>query len=243
MGEEKPEEELAGECLLESLTERCRTTVLLYDRSRHIYAGSGLIASHFVHRSAVVIMRVIAGSAKGRVLAVPKGGPIRPTAQYVKEAIFSILAAKVDKAVVLDLFAGSGSLGIEALSRGAAECVLVDNDQRCVRTIKRNLEFTQLSDRARVYRMNVYKAVDALNAEGRQFDIVFADPPYEGGHEQLLLARLSELRILRPSATVVLEHSCRTETPVRQGCLARESLRTYGDTHVSLYVCMVEGQE
>lgn len=190
----------------------------------------------------VMSVRVITGTARGRALAIPKGRSVRPTAQHVKEAIFNILGDSIHEAVVLDLFAGSGSLGIEALSRGAAECAFVDSDRRCVYTIKRNLVSTQLSDRARVCRMNVYKAIDALDLRGQRFNVIFADPPYEKGHEQLLLARLSERCVLWPLGTVVLEHSCRTETPIQKGCLARESLRTYGDTHVSLYVRRAEGQ-
>jgi len=187
-------------------------------------------------------MRVIAGSAKGRVLTVPKGKSVRPTAQFVREAIFSMLADKIVDAEVLDLFAGSGSLGIEALSRGAASCTFVDNDPRCIRTIEQNLLKTQLSDRALVCRMNVYTAIEVMEKQMRQFDVVFADPPYDEGHELLLLTRLGEGRILSPSGTVVLEHSCRTEAPVDAGRLARTALKSYGDSHVSVYVCMAEGR-
>lgn len=187
-------------------------------------------------------MRVIAGSVKGRMLVAPKARSVRPTAQHVKESVFNILAERVCEAVVLDLFAGTGSLGIESLSRGASECVFVDSDRRCVEAIERNLQATQLSDRSRVCRMDVYRTIGVLEASPLRYSLVFADPPYEKGHEQRLLMRLCEGRILLPSSTVVLEHSCRTETPAEVGCLTRESLRTYGDTHVSLYVCSTEGR-
>jgi 16S rRNA (guanine966-N2)-methyltransferase len=187
-------------------------------------------------------MRVIAGLAKGRVLVAPKGRSVRPTAQHVKESVFNILADRACEGAVLDLFAGSGSLGIESLSRGASECVFVDSDQRSIEAIERNLLATQLSDRSRVCRMDVYRAIGVLEASSSRYSLVFADPPYEKGHEQRLLMRLCEGRILLPSSTVVLEHSCRTETPVAVGCLTRESLRTYGDTHVSLYVYSAEGR-
>jgi 16S rRNA (guanine(966)-N(2))-methyltransferase RsmD len=188
-------------------------------------------------------MRVVAGSAKGRLLVAPKGYQARPTLQRVKESVFNILAGRICDAVVLDLFAGAGSLGIEALSRGASRCVFVDSDRRCTRAIERNLQTTELSDRARVHTMDVYRAVDMLGGFGSRFDLIFADPPYEKGHELALLLRLSEGRLLSPRGTVVLEHSRRTETPAEIGRLVRDSVRTYGDTYVSLYSIGSEGRQ
>ncbi len=193
--------------------------------------------------SRVAAVRVIAGSAKGRPLVAPKGQAARPTLQHVKESVFNILAARLSGAAALDLFAGTGSLGIEALSRGASECVFVDSDFRCIRTIERNLQATELSDRARVYRMDVYRAVDMLGRLGLRFDLVFADPPYEQGHELALLLRLSDGDLLAPDGTVILEHSRRTETPEAIGRLVRGSVREYGDTCVSLYAVGSEGEE
>lgn len=187
-------------------------------------------------------MRVISGSAKGRVLFAPKGHRARPTLQHVKESLFNILSRQVGSAVTLDLFAGAGNLGIEALSRGASECVFVDSDSRCTRAIGRNLLLTGLSERARIYRMDVYRAIEFLYRMPSRYDLVFADPPYDKGLELPLLSRLGEGGILAQGGVVVLEHSCRTETPAQIGCLTRDSVRTYGDTHVSLYAISAEGQ-
>ena len=193
--------------------------------------------------SRVAAVRVIAGSAKGRPLVAPKGQAARPTLQHVKESVFNILAARLSGAAALDLFAGTGSLGIEALSRGASECVFVDSDFRCTRAIERNLQATELSDRARVYRMDVYRAVDMLGNSGLRFDLIFADPPYEKGHESALLLRLADGLLLASGGMVILEHSRRTETPGAIGRLVRGSVRAYGDTHVSLYAIGSEGRE
>lgn len=120
-------------------------------------------------------MRVITGTARGTNLYTLPSDDIRPTAQRIKEAEFSAIQFHVEGAVVLDLFAGSGQLGIEALSRGALEAVFVDNNDEAIKVIRKNLDKTKLTSKARIVKSDVFKYVSNLN---KRFDIVFMDPPY-----------------------------------------------------------------
>ena len=123
-------------------------------------------------------MRVITGSARGRRLETLEGEDVRPTTDRVKEAVFSIIQFETEGRVFLDLFAGSGQMGIEALSRGADSAYFVDNSKKSVETVKRNLKTTKLEDRAKVFQMD-YRSFLAANS--KSFDIVFLDPPYKTG--------------------------------------------------------------
>jgi 16S rRNA (guanine966-N2)-methyltransferase len=125
------------------------------------------------------MVRVIAGSAKGRRLVTPKGAATRPTSDLVREAVFNTLAPLVDLAgaAVADLFAGSGALGIEALSRGAASCVFVDSDRAAVEAVRANLRATGLAG-GEVVQSDVLRWAASARAAGRGFDVVLADPPY-----------------------------------------------------------------
>ena len=144
-------------------------------------------------------MRVISGAAKGHILTAPKGLDTRPTADRVREAIFSSLFGRIEDASVCDMFAGSGAMGIEALSRGAASCVFIDSDERAVEAIRQNLIKTRLDGYAQTV------LGDALGLVSRYgpFDIVFIDPPYE---KNLYEAALEAARpALKPNGMAVLE--------------------------------------
>ncbi len=180
-------------------------------------------------------MRIIAGELKGRVLA-PVKGRTRPTAAKVREAIFSILGPAVREATVLDLFAGTGALGIEALSRGAKRAVFVEDHPEARKGLKRNLEILGLQERGRVLPLAVAAALRTLAAPGGQFDLVFLDPPYGGGTATATLAALAGSGLLRPQAQVVAEHSRRETLPEAVGTLAQQTLRRYGDTQVAIYL-------
>lgn len=180
-------------------------------------------------------MRVIAGKAKGRRLYAPKGRVVRPTADRVKEAIFDILGDSVTGAEALDLYAGSGAIGIEALSRGAFRAVFVENSKVALATIRRNLEATGLADGATVLSLSTEVALDVLAREGAEFDLIFMDPPYRISADRMrrLCRRLVD-ELLRPSAVVVWEHSTNAKPAGMEG-LIWLSRRIYGDTAVSLY--------
>jgi 16S rRNA (guanine966-N2)-methyltransferase len=172
-------------------------------------------------------VRVVAGAYRGRRIDAPSGRSTRPTSDRVREALFSILAGAVDGAHVLDLFAGSGALGIEALSRGAADVVFVDSDRRAVATVHRNLEAVGVD--APVHRRDAFEWL--AGAEG-SFDLVFADPPYSSASRAG--ERLSELLpplLTETSLTV-------TESDKRDPLLLTLPLadeRTYGDTRIAIH--------
>ena len=157
-------------------------------------------------------MRIIAGDLKGRVLA-PVQGRTRPTAARVREAIFNILGPAVPEAQVLDLFAGTGALGIEALSRGAAQAVFVEDHPEALKALRRNLETLGLPDRSQVLPLPVAAALRKLAARGERFDLVFLDPPYGGGAAAATLGALAGSSLLLPEAWVVAEHSRRETLP------------------------------
>jgi 16S rRNA (guanine966-N2)-methyltransferase len=178
-------------------------------------------------------MRIIAGTLKGRVLA-PVRGRMRPTAAKVREAVFNVLGAAVPGARVLDLFAGTGALGIEALSRGAAAAVFVEDHPQSLKVLRRNLEDLDLLDRSTVWPLPVAAAVKKLAGRGERFGLAFLDPPYGGA--AVALQALASLDLLLPGARVVVEHSRRETLPEACDGLRRLEVRRYGDTQVAFYL-------
>jgi len=177
-----------------------------------------------------VTLRVIAGSARGRKLVAPKGGA-RPTTDRVKEALFSSLGARVHDATVLDLYAGSGALAIEALSRGAARAVLVDHDRASEAAIHANLDTTSSAAAARFQRAPVGPFLAAPIPEA-PFDFVFLDPPYDLASTEVagVLAAMATAGVVAPGGTVVVERPKSGEpVPLPDGW-GIEKERAYGDT-------------
>jgi 16S rRNA (guanine966-N2)-methyltransferase len=176
-------------------------------------------------------MRVIAGTARGRPLVAPRGTATRPIADRVKETLFAILAERVLDARVLDLYAGSGAIGIEALSRGAAHCDLVEHDRRAVAAIRANLDRAGVGDRASVHADDVLRFL-AMPPEDR-FGLAFLDPPYA---ERAILAPLERLvPHMRAGGTVVIKHHWRTPIPEPAG-LTRWRERRFGETALTFLV-------
>lgn len=175
-------------------------------------------------------MRVIAGTAGGRILKTIKGRDTRPTGDRVKEALFSIISAFIPGSTVLDLFAGTGNLAIEALSRGAREAVFVDQGAVQVRTIRENLELTGFLDKAEIYRQDALKALDLLARNGKQFDLIFLDPPYHQGLIPPVLTKIAENNLYRNNTLIVAETAKDEEIePIPLPfCTVRQ--KTYGDT-------------
>lgn len=176
------------------------------------------------------MIRIIAGSAKGKRLKTLNGFSVRITSDKVRGAIFNILGDAILGASVLDLFSGSGALGIEALSRGAKECVFIDNDIRCVNIIRDNL--VKCGFTGKVIRGDVYEVIKRLNKEG--FDIVLADPPYGLDLARNLLLELNKYGILKKFSFVILEHSKRDRIEEPLGW-QRIQRKRYGDTVISVY--------
>ncbi|MCX5890704.1 MAG: 16S rRNA (guanine(966)-N(2))-methyltransferase RsmD [Deltaproteobacteria bacterium] len=186
-------------------------------------------------------MRIIAGELRGRVLA-PVQGRTRPTAAKVREAIFNILGPVVPEAQVLDLFAGTGALGIEALSRGAAQAVFVEDHPGALKALRRNLETLGLQDRSRVLPLPVAAALRQLAAQGERFGLVFLDPPYGGEAAAATLGALAGSSLLLTEVWVVAEHSRREKHSKRETIDAPESggtglvsAKRYGDTCISIF--------
>jgi len=184
-------------------------------------------------------MRIIAGAFKGRRLA-PVKGLTRPTAAKVREAVFNILGPAVVGVRVLDLFAGTGALGIEAMSRGATAAVFVEDHPETVKALRRNLEELGLQGQTRVWPLPVTTAMKKLAAQGERFGLAFLDPPYGGGTAMAALHALAAADILEATARVVVEYSRRETLPEASGYLKRTGVRRYGDTQMAFY--LVEDQ-
>lgn len=182
-------------------------------------------------------MRVIGGIAKGRKLFAPKGDRVRPTADRVKEALFSILLSRLDSLTdcsILDLFAGTGNLGIEALSRGAARATFVDVNSQSADCIRKNLQVTGFGNRAELLQMDVLKSVDRLASENRLFHLIFIDPPYRDVELMHDLLRLLACRpILHPDGLIIFETGKNTVLHLPEGLETIEK-RIYGDTSLLL---------
>ncbi len=180
-------------------------------------------------------MRIIGGIARGRRLKAPKGSTIRPTADRVREALFNILPRDLSGQRVLDLFAGSGSLSLEALSRGAASALLVDESEEAAGLMRRNLEALGFTGQARIWSKPVGKALSRLAAEGTRYDAIFLDPPYDHGWVNKALAMVARGRVLQAGGIAVAEHSVRERVEERHGELVRRDRRRYGDTMLSFF--------
>ena len=179
-------------------------------------------------------MRVIAGELGGRRLHAPAGDRTRPTSDRVREALFMALGP-LDGVRVVDLYAGSGALAIEALSRGAEWADLVDSDRRARDTIARNLEELDLGGRVRVWPLRLPAGLARLGASLAAAGVVFADPPYGGRDARAVLTGRGRDGVLMPGTRVVLETHAKDVVPERQGTLLRERERQYGETVVHVY--------
>lgn len=177
-------------------------------------------------------MRVIAGEAKGRRLKGPRGSETRPTSDKVKEALLSILGDRVKDARVLDLFAGSGGIGIEALSRGATHVDFVEVAEAISDLLEQNLTACGFGDRASIYRMDAFRFIKQIH---RPYDLVFADPPYHNWQLKKLLPVLGQGAMISPDGLAVVEHFHKIHLPKEIGNLEAVRSYEYGDTVLTLY--------
>lgn len=190
-------------------------------------------------------MRVISGTARGRQLQAPKDMRVRPTSDRVKEALFSILSSRLGDFTdmrVLDIFAGTGSLGIEALSRGAGYGVFIDNHRDSALLIQKNLQLTRLEEKARVILQEVTLALRALEKKETFFHLVFLDPPYRVGLTEKTLTILADSPLIGPATVVVAEFASQEDLPRRFGRLEEADRRIYGDTALSLLTVSDRGE-
>ncbi|MGE5173496.1 MAG: 16S rRNA (guanine(966)-N(2))-methyltransferase RsmD [Betaproteobacteria bacterium] len=176
-------------------------------------------------------MRVTGGIGRGRRLKVPSGSRVRPTSDKVKQALFNILGDRVANADFLDLYAGAGGIGIEALSRGAGRVVFVDSSRGSLAVIKQNIEQTGFRDRAQVVPA---KAEAFVRKSSESYDIVFLDPPY-AEEMQPLLELVAGSGIVKPDGVVVAEHFKKQPSPEKAGSLTLYREARYGDTVLAFY--------
>lgn len=177
-------------------------------------------------------MRIIGGTARGRSLTAPAGMKTRPTQDYVRESLFNIIRWDVREARVLDLFAGTGALSLEAISRGASSAVLIDMDRAACDAIKKNMESTKLGESCRLIARDYRQAMDQLAREGQKFDVVFIDPPYKMENTGEMCAALYDKGLLSGSFLILVEHR-RGMAPLLDERFEAFDLRKYGDTEIT----------
>ena len=177
-------------------------------------------------------MRVITGTARGRRLKELEGMETRPTTDRVKEGLFSALQFDIEGRRVLDLFAGTGQLGIECLSRGATETVFVDRRADAVKLIRENLKVTELTDRARVVSAD---SMEFLKGLREKFDIIFLDPPYAAGLLEPAIAHIAKFDILNPHGIIMAEHPVERTMPALSAPYRLHKTYRYGKIAVTMY--------
>lgn len=178
-------------------------------------------------------LKIVSGSAKGRKLKGPKKKGIRPAAARVRKSIFDILGNLKGKSV-LDLFAGTGSMGIEALSRGAESVTFVDSNTQAISLLFHNLKQTGFLEKSHILKRTAEKTIEWLNKKGETFDLIFLDPPYDEGHIQTCMKKLNHFDLLNSNGLLLCEHSPR-ELPTFLGGLEKVDERKYGQTLVSFF--------
>ena len=179
-------------------------------------------------------MRVIAGTEKGRTLKSPKG-KTRPLSNQAKESLFNILVPYTEGSYFLDLFAGSGAVGIEALSRGATISIFVELDKKTVQVVRDNLQLCGFTDRSEVYALDVLRALKILKRKGAKFDIIFIGAPYDSPILVKAIEELSDGSLLNEGGIVVAEHRSKHKIEEEFGSLKQAREARYGDTVLTFY--------
>jgi 16S rRNA (guanine966-N2)-methyltransferase len=180
-------------------------------------------------------VRIIAGALKGRRLVTPRGDTTRPTADQVRIALMDTLTPRLPDARVLDLFAGAGGVGLEALSRGAAHATFVERDPRAVAALRANVEALGVGTLARVRRGDVLRELAALARAGERFDVIFLDPPYDTDLVKSTLQSLGGGGLLTPEGLVVAQHFTKRAPAATIGALAAFRTRRFGETTLTFY--------
>jgi len=178
-------------------------------------------------------MRIISGRFKNRSLASPKGLTTRPTPEKVREAIFNSLQNEIQQALFMDVFAGSGAMGFEALSRGAKSAVFLDKSQQAVKSIKKNIVTLGVQKQTVIYKGDVIISLDKIHEFGHRFDIIYIDPPYQQGYSEKVLVKIDDQELLRNAGLVLIEE--RSQSKLNEGVfrnLQFEKRRDFGDTSV-----------
>ena len=178
-------------------------------------------------------MRVISGNLRGMKLNTIEGDSTRPTREVVKEALFSIIMNYVEDSVFLDLFAGSGAIGIEAVSRGAKEAILIDINPKCTKVIGENIKKGRIEDCCRIYNTDYKMALKKLN--GQKIDVIFVDPPYNKQMGIDAVERISEYDLLSDEGIIIIETDTNEDVPEVIGRYEKYNYKRYGRNILSLY--------
>lgn len=181
------------------------------------------------------MLRIIGGTARGVPIKAPDTKNTRPTLDRTKESVFNILMPYITDTAVLDLFAGSGSLGIEALSRGAESAVFVDQSKKCRDIILDNLNKTKFTEQAEVLTMEVTNAIRHLHGNRKKFDIIFLDPPYNMNFVVKTIQSIDEFDIMSEEGILACEHHVDETPPEKVGKLVKTRIKSYGETQFSFY--------
>jgi len=180
-------------------------------------------------------MRISAGEHRGRRLRSPKGSRTRPTSDLLRQAIFNVLGSTIRGARILDLFAGTGALGLEALSRGAASATFVERDRQALDSLRANVRELDFSTQARVLAGEALATLNQLAAAGDRFDCVLLDPPYAGDLGVRALETLAPGGILSENAVLIVQAFHKSEFPQQTGVLSRVWQRRYGESRLTVY--------
>lgn len=180
-------------------------------------------------------MRIITGDFKGRRLEMPETNNIRPTTEKVKEAVFSIIAGNLEDAVCVDLFAGTGNLGLEALSRGAARCYFADNSRESINIIRRNIKMCRAEEWSSVIPGDFEKVLMRLGEKGEKIDIFFLDPPYSKGLYEKCFSLIREYGLLAEEGIIIAEHNVRDLMDEEICGFKTLKEKKYGSVAVTIY--------
>lgn len=180
-------------------------------------------------------MRVVAGTLKGRSIKAVKGTNTRPTTDKVKESIFNIIGPYFDGGIALDLFGGSGNLGIESLSRGIDKVIFVDRETIAINTIKQNVKDLKIEDQVEIYRNDAFKALKAIVKRGLQFDLILLDPPYKGQRINEIIEFIHENELLAIDGIIMAECLKEDELHESIGDIHQVKREIYGITAITIY--------
>ena len=179
-------------------------------------------------------MRIIAGTARGRNFEAPQGRSARPTLDRVREALFGMIQFDIEGRDVLDLFAGSGALGMEALSRGAASAVFCDKNKSSADLVLKNLKSLNFAEKSEVFCCDALSLLKQLSSEHRKFSLVFLDPPYASDLIETVLALMPEYGLLRDGCIIIAEHERKSPIAFADPQFRKREPRFYGETAVTL---------
>jgi 16S rRNA (guanine966-N2)-methyltransferase len=185
------------------------------------------------------VLKIISGEFKGRKLCTASGLKTRPTASRTREAIFNIIGDEVHGAHVLDLFAGSGAFGIEALSRGAATALFIETEREALAALSHNIKLCRLTERAEIIRWNAIRNLDCLRKHDPLFSLIFLDPPYHRGLVAPTLSHLHAVRSIAQGARLVIEHGVLDPLPTIRTPYVLEDQRRYGKSLVSFLAYVI----